>query len=127
MYGDLYAQVLGEGLKRVPSVQNFYLQGNRITNVGSGDLLKTISKKAKVLQLSQNNIGRIGCEHISASLNEKEYKSRIEILNLEDNKLGDTSVGLILDALVTNKTLKILNLSKNYLTDKSGEKLGIIL
>ncbi|EGR29347.1 leucine rich repeat protein [Ichthyophthirius multifiliis] len=127
MYGDLYAKVLSEGLKRLSSVQNFYLQGNRITNKGSGDLLKTISRKAKILQLQQNSIGRIGCEHIAASLSEKEFKSRIEVLNLENNKLGDISVGLILDALQTNKSLKKMNLSKNYLTDKSGEKLASIL
>ncbi|KAL4466565.1 hypothetical protein ABPG72_010616 [Tetrahymena utriculariae] len=124
-YGDQYAEVLSEGMRRVPHIQNFYMSGNRITNKGADDLLKTISKKARVLELAENQIGKIGCEHISRALYDRD--SKIEILNLEGNKLGDAAVSLILNSLNNNKILMILNLSKNYLTDKSAEKLGSLL
>ncbi len=38
-------------------------------------------------------------------------------LNLEGNKLGDINTELITKALLKNTSLRILNLSKNFLTD----------
>jgi len=46
---------------------------------------------------------------------------------LEGNKLGDTAIALILNALENNKTLSVLNISKNFLSDKSAERLASIL
>jgi hypothetical protein len=63
-YGDRYADVLSEGLNRQSSVKDFILSGNRITDGGADNLLKTISRKAKLLDLSFNKIGHVGCEHI---------------------------------------------------------------
>lgn len=50
------------------------MSGNRITNKGADDLLKIISKKARVLDLADNLIGNIGCQHISIALNDRESK-----------------------------------------------------
>lgn len=52
---------------------------------------------------------------------------RIEELNLEDNKLGDRAVRFICDGLISNHFLKRLNLSRNYLTNLSGEPLKSVL
>jgi Ran GTPase-activating protein (RanGAP) involved in mRNA processing and transport len=49
-------------------------------------------------------------------------------LNLEGNKLGDKAAILILKSLVNEKqNLKILNLSKNNLSDSIADELNIAL
>lgn len=45
-------------------------------------------------------------------------------MNLEANKLGDSAVGLLCDGIAVNRSLKILNLSRNFLTNFCTEKLG---
>lgn len=48
-------------------------------------------------------------------------------LNLEGNKLGDSSIMMLCDGMVSNRTLKKLNLSRNYLTNMCTEKLAMLL
>lgn len=49
---------------------------------------------------------------------------RLEVLNLEDNKLGDKNIMKVLKALLnSNNKLKSLNISKNYLTNEIAEML----
>lgn len=52
---------------------------------------------------------------------------RIEVLNLEDNKLGDEAVFELLNGLQMSKSLRVLNLSKNLLTDRVCGELKNIL
>lgn len=52
---------------------------------------------------------------------------RIEILNVEDNKLGDYAIKKLLKGVLANKTIRILNLSKNNLTNRICEDLKVIL
>ena len=44
-------------------------------------------------------------------------------MNLEDNKLGDSSTIILLQVLQSNRSLKRLNLSKNLLTNKISEAM----
>lgn len=70
-YGDKYAQMLSEGLQknqRVQDISDYYLSGNKITSIGANTLLRTISRKAKVLDLASNQIGKLGCTHIAMAL-----------------------------------------------------------
>ena len=53
--------------------------------------------------------------------------NRIENLNLEDNKLGDYAILKLLEGISRNKSLRILNLSKNYITDRVCGELKNIL
>ena len=43
---------------------------------------------------------------------------RLFELNIEDNSLNDECVNVLLHGLNNNKSLKILNLSKNFVTDQ---------
>lgn len=52
---------------------------------------------------------------------------RIEVLSLEENKLGDNAALTILNSLAQNKHLRKLNLSKNYLSDKVLENISNII
>jgi Ran GTPase-activating protein (RanGAP) involved in mRNA processing and transport len=96
-YGDKYADLLSDGLKKVTNVNQFFLKNNRINNQGADELLQTISVRAKIIDLQSNSVGRLGCEHISQALLNREC--RLEILNLENNKLGDSCVMLVADSL----------------------------
>lgn len=73
-FGDSYAKVLSEGIRSGSNVQNFYLGGNRITKDGADELIHAVSKKAKVLDLSENLIGNIGCQHIANALKDRDSK-----------------------------------------------------
>jgi Ran GTPase-activating protein (RanGAP) involved in mRNA processing and transport len=53
--------------------------------------------------------------------------NRIENLNLEDNKLGDYAILKLLEGISRNKSLRILNLSKNYISDRVCGELKNIL
>ena len=48
-------------------------------------------------------------------------------MNLEGNKLSDTALKPLLNALSSNNTIKKLNLSKNYLTNNNTEAIGKML
>ena len=52
---------------------------------------------------------------------------RLIDLNIEDNKLGDRNIIQLLNSLVTNKTVRKLNLSKNFISDFSAEPLRNML
>lgn len=50
--------------------------------------------------------------------------NKIQVLNLEDNKLGDKNVQKILKAILnSHNSLKCLNFSKNYLTNETSDLL----
>jgi Ran GTPase-activating protein (RanGAP) involved in mRNA processing and transport len=72
-------------------------------------------KNGKTIDLKNNKIGKIGTEHLSHCLSSKDCW--LEELNLEDNMLGDANIMLLLDSILDNNTLRILNISKNYITN----------
>lgn len=91
--GDSYIQMLSDGIQTQP-IKNYHLSGNRITERGANLLLPQISKSAKEIYLGSNKIGRTGCEHITSIIGSPNYN--IQILNLEDNNLGDIAIANLL-------------------------------
>lgn len=72
--GDKYAEVVSEGLKSVHSFKKLEMANNRLTPKGADVLLPRLTYNVELLDLSGNNIGKIGCEHISIILNSKTSK-----------------------------------------------------
>lgn len=70
MLGDKYAKMLTLGLKRQTGIRKYRLQDNRISEISSAQLLRTISSQANEVNLASNNIGKIGCENLSKSIGE---------------------------------------------------------
>ena len=97
------------------------INGNRINEKGAVKLINEITKNGKIIDLNNNNIGKLGCEHLSISLRSKDCW--LEELSLEDNRLSDISGNLIINSIINNNTLRKLNLSKNYLTNNIGDSL----
>lgn len=82
-------------------------------------------KNGKVIDIKNNKIGKIGTEHLSYCLSSKDCW--LEELNLEDNMLGDSNIMMLLDSILDNNTLRILNISKNFITNIVGDKLKQLL
>ena len=110
-----------------------------MTPVGANHLLSKLTSQAEVVNLSGNNIGKIGCDHLCSIIslkNSRYYRVKIDWLikynrlieiNLEANKLGDNAVGQICEAIAYNDSVKILNIGKNLLSDNVAEKIGKML
>jgi hypothetical protein len=63
------------------------------------------------LDLSYNNIGIVGCQHLQTLLAKQWVK--LEGLALESNHLTDEMIQHILIGVMANTTLKMLNFSNN--------------
>ena len=62
----------------------------------------------KEFNISSNNIGDKGIDHIATAL---LTNTSLKILNISNNSIGDKGIGHIATALLTNTSLKILNIS----------------
>ena len=89
-YGDKYIRVMSDAIVKLPNLSVFKLSGNRITEDGAAKLLEQITRNGKVIDVSNNSIGKIGSEHISRCLESRDCW--LEELNLENNKLGDINI-----------------------------------
>ena len=98
---------------------------NRITSQSADKLISSIGKNAKKIDISKNNIGKVGIEAIIRQIKNRDCK--IEYLNIEDNKLGDKAVEQLCSHLAFNKVLQILNISKNYLTNNVAQSISSLL
>ncbi len=116
-FGDKYIECLSQGIGQLPHINEFNLRQNRITELGATAILNKMNKNLRLLDLSLNNIGRMGCQLLATQLEDRGC--RIESLNLEGNKLGDRSARLVIRALEKNYSLSSLNLSSNYLSNQS--------
>ena len=119
-YGENYIDVLGKSIKKIQTIKDFELKGNRITKNSSAAILSNINGNALSVDLSNNRIGAIGCSNLSKFVSIKET-CKLEYLNLEENYLGNTAVIDLLKGVEFNRTLKYLNLSKNYLSDEISD------
>ena len=107
--------MLSDGLSTNQGINTYKLSGNRITEKGADKLLKIINKFAKDIDLSKNRIGSLGCEQLTKALEITTFK--LISINIEDNNIGDIPINNLLKACSTNFSLKVLNISKNRLTD----------
>jgi len=78
-----------------------------------------------VIDVSNNSIGKMGCEHISRCLESRDCW--LEELNLENNKLGDINAITVVQSAYRNSVLRKLNLSKNYITNNIGSSISNLL
>ena len=72
--GDNYLKILAEGLEGQNHVNHINISRNNLTDTGMGNLLKSLTKDVKGLNLSYNRIGPDGSEHLSIFLNKQNLK-----------------------------------------------------
>ncbi|CAD8105716.1 unnamed protein product [Paramecium sonneborni] len=120
-FGDKYVEVLSEGLRTLPTIQDFNFNHNRIKEYGASQLFPLISKQARKIEFQTNTIGQKGLEPILQCLPLQTCK--IQILNLEDNQLGDALILDLCKAMSKNPSVEMLNISKNNITNASYQAI----
>lgn len=101
-------------------LEEFVISDNQICSDGCKDLIsECASKTLKVLDLSGNMIGDLGCEHIGCYA---EHLASLEELSLERNSIG---AGFVCLALAKRKlcSLQTLHLRNNVSDDLARELL----
>ena len=119
-FGDKYMKVLGSGLSRLNWLKELELGNNRISSKGSVALLSNLTPTILSLNLKCNKIGLLGVQNIAKFITSRDA-CRLENLNLEENHLGNQVTAVLLEALLSNRSIKYLNLSKNLLSDEIAE------
>jgi len=122
--GDSYATALSKGIKFInPEFVN--LADNRMTNVGSSSIIKSLKGSVKYLNVSQNQIDGEGANILGDFL--KSKANMLRGLNLENTKLGDSGTIALCQQLVDHPRLTDLNLAKNHITDASCDAISTLI
>ncbi|XP_072133139.1 uncharacterized protein [Mobula birostris] len=121
--GDSGVKLVSAALKNPESnIQKLWLWNVGLTVSGAKDLSPAISTNRSLMELNlnDNQLGESGVKLVSAALRKAECK--IQKLWLRDVGLTDSGVEQLASALSTNPSLMELNLNDNKLGD-SGVKL----
>ena len=101
------------------STAGFYLLELNLSNCQVGDVvmgqiadaLLTPTCNLNILNVSENNITKLGCSYIAGSLKEN---TRLRELNLSNNAIGSMGARDLAACLSDNNTLCILNVNSQY-------------
>jgi hypothetical protein len=115
-FGDRYLKILSDGVTNSPNIKKFHFGNNRISEKGAHFIIGKLNQQIQEIDLKSNRIGKQGCEQLALTL--QQSWTQIALINVEDNNLGDLPVILLLKAMLKNKVLQSLNISKNRLTDQ---------
>ncbi|XP_059814591.1 NACHT, LRR and PYD domains-containing protein 3-like isoform X4 [Hypanus sabinus] len=121
--GDSGVKLVSAALRNPEcKIQRLWLRDVGLTDSGAEDLVSALSTNPSLteLNLSGNKLGDSGVKLVSAALRNPECK--IQRLWLRDVGLTDSGAEDLVSALSTNPSLTVLNLSDNKLGD-SGVKL----
>jgi hypothetical protein len=116
--GDSYIAALSTGLSHMP-LQKINVNNNRISDAGATILLQGLHPDFILeIDLSNNFIGMHCILHLCEMVTHPE--ATLCILKLENDRLGDTLVRALCEALLQNASLIELNLAKNSISEVGG-------
>ncbi len=97
--------------------------------LGGIKILRGLNYNIKEIDISDNNIGSsLSCiELLCDILRDRKYS--IEVLKIDSNKINDHHTFMICDCLLmmSNKTLKVLNMGHNLITDNGALQIAEML
>jgi uncharacterized protein (TIGR02996 family) len=104
----------GTSLKKLVELR---LSGNRLSDGGvqalaESELLRNLLRHSPALDLSENQIGPVGAQHLAAS----PVLSEVQVLDLSGNALGDAGLRSIATSRYA-RHLRALRVANNRLTD----------
>lgn len=112
--GDTFAEAFSKGVKQYKEITNLNLKANRLTDGGCAKILSGVhSKKVKIINISENKLGRVSIEKVIQIVNNNE--TRLRTLELENISIGERAIVDLCRVLADNKVLHSLNLAKNNL------------
>ncbi|XP_072894572.1 NACHT, LRR and PYD domains-containing protein 3-like isoform X2 [Hemitrygon akajei] len=118
--GDSGVKLVSAALRNPEcKIQKLWLNYVGLTDSGVEDLVSALSTNPSLTELSLNNnkLGDSGVKSVSAALRNPECK--IQKLELGDVGLTDSGVEDLVSALSKNRSLTVLDLELNSLTDRS--------
>lgn len=123
--GNSYADALSEGLKYT-KISKLILKNNRLTDKGADDLIKNLNPEIIIeIDLSENLLGLkavIGVCRISEFPN-----SKLKILKLDSNNLGDRLVILLCSVLSNSDKIIELSLADNNIGEYAASSIASYL
>ncbi|CAD8076292.1 unnamed protein product [Paramecium sonneborni] len=124
---DKYVQLFAEGISssHFNNLKRLQLRNNKLNNNRTCFLTQRLPSSIIELDFSNNKIGTSGIQSICNYISSRNYN--IQHLNLEGNNLKDLAVLTILKTLNDSKSIRVLKLSKNQITDIPMEALGQLL
>ena len=107
-------------------LEQLWLRGNRLNTAGALYILNSLEHLTtlKVLDLSYNNIGSESADGIAAVIDNNPLISQ---LWLDNNDLYSTGTIIICNALKKIRTLNILSLCNNGITDDAADELSAVI
>eukprot|EP01114_Cavostelium_apophysatum_P016456 TRINITY_DN4686_c0_g1_i1.p1 TRINITY_DN4686_c0_g1~~TRINITY_DN4686_c0_g1_i1.p1 ORF type:complete len:285 (-),score=107.29 TRINITY_DN4686_c0_g1_i1:16-870(-) len=82
-----------------------------------------VNNTAVTIDLSGNNVGSEGAQHLAACLTKNKT---LQSINLWGNMIGSAGIKAIAEALKSNRTLKEINLRGNNLRDEGAKYLAAL-
>ncbi len=150
--GDRYIIALAAGLKKAKNIERCLLGANRITDIGLGELAKSMGPDIISLDLSNNKITQIDQRLLDmiiqadyklqqvnlannllktasseALLRSSKYSNHLIKLNLCKNKLNLSCLDALSELIQKSTVMEQLYIGTNYLSGKAGEKIFSLL
>lgn len=124
--GDNYAEPFSNGIKHIQTLENLNLKANRLTDVGSEKILKSIDiKQIKRINLAENKLGEKSLNKITTMLS--FYDCKLKHLNIEKTNVSTQMLQSLCTGLMYYRRLTKLILAKNNLSDISTRYLKDML
>ncbi|KAL4450444.1 hypothetical protein ABPG74_019342, partial [Tetrahymena malaccensis] len=115
--GDQSVDIFCAGLSKLENLDTLNLKHNGFTEQGIQQVINCMEIDVKELDLSNNQVTEENINSILQKFVVDQYN--LQILKLEKTGLGDSGVDILCTGLQYIKSLRILNLSQNCISNKS--------
>ena len=120
--GNNYAEAMAEGLKSL-KVRKIILRNNGLSDKAAAGIVNNLDPRYSTeVNLAENHIGLESVNAI-AKLNSNPV-SKLQIINLEGNSLGDKNIGILCNSLSTSDRIRELILSNNKISHDGAVSLS---
>ena len=118
-----YIEAISEGISVSKYITHLNLRNTNLNTAGAMLIVKKMMvKKIKHLDMGYNPALSAEFYQTIADVIYDETCS-LEFVSFEGNLMGDKNVAILSESLVHNVRLRVLNLSKNEITDKSSSRM----
>ena len=121
--GNERVSALAKSISVNEDLEKVDLTANALEGEGIAEILNKLSESVKMIDLSENKLDGIGLRAICSLLRNRKF-SNLRVLKLEKMDIGDRQGEILATALIENCYIKILNLARNQLGDRTMARLA---